>query len=504
MIHEAMQAAQAGSDPSTHAETERLGEEIAALAAQLHAATYKLLSLLRAFDAREGWGLGFQSCAHWLSWRTGIALGPAREKVRVSRALGALPLISQAMERGQLSYSKVRALTRVAAPDNERDLMEFALHGTASHVERLVRAWRRIDGLEAEQVRHESRHLSLYSDEDGSYVVRGRLDPEVGALLHKALEMASEQLYGRTPPREGVLPPASVPPSATAAQRRADAVGLVAEQALARTVVVEQRAPVSVPAGTSTVSRRADRFQVVLHVDAEAMVAGSATGHAVVADSAQRVPAETARRIGCDAAVVEVGRGERGDVLDVGRRRRTVPPAIRRALEARDATCRFPGCQNRHCDAHHVRHWADGGATKLDNLVLLCRRHHRAVHEGGFGLEAGEHGSLRFIWPNGRPMEDAPTLPSIRADTAARRVRKLGGVGDERLGLDERVERVERGERVEAAPLIPTWCGERFDLDWSILVLRQRQRPEGRDTRPTGRRDRAASWGSLDGISLDG
>ena len=501
MIHEAMEA---GSDPSTHDETERLGEEIAALAAHLHAATYKLLSLLRAFDAREGWGLGFQSCAHWLSWRTGIALGPAREKVRVARALGALPLISKAMERGQLSYSKVRALTRVATPDNEQDLMEFALHGTASHVERLVRAWRRIDGLEAEQVRHESRHLSLYPDEDGSYVVRGRLDPEVGALLHKALETASEQLYGRTPAREGVPPPAaaspadvapsaassaavppsaSVPPSATAAQRRADALGLVAEQALAG-AVVEQRAPVSVPAGTSTGSRRADRFQVVLHVDAEAMVAGSATGHAVVADSAQRVPAETARRIGCDAAVVEVGRGKPGDVLDVGRKRRTVPPAIRRALEARDVTCRFPGCQNRHCDAHHVRHWADGGATKLDNLVLLCRRHHRAVHEDGFGLEAGEHGSLRFIWPNGRPMEDAPTLPSLRADTAARRVRKLGGVGDERLGGDE---------RVEAAPLIPTWCGERFDLDWSILVLRRRQRQEGRDTRPAGRRDRAAS-----------
>ncbi|MDT8342758.1 MAG: DUF222 domain-containing protein, partial [Longimicrobiales bacterium] len=167
-------------------DTDRLADEIAELAAQIHAATYRLLVLVAEFDRREGWGNGFRTCAHWLSWRTGIGLGTAREHLRVARALGELPRISRGMASGALSYAKVRALTRVATPENEADLLEVARHGTAAHVERVVRAWRRVDRTEEaalEQLRHESRSLTLYPDEDGSWVVRGRLDPEVGALL---------------------------------------------------------------------------------------------------------------------------------------------------------------------------------------------------------------------------------------------------------------------------------------------------------------------------------
>ena len=172
-------------------DTESLGDEIARLAAHLHAATYQLLVLIREFDEREGWTCGFLSCAQWLSWRTGIGPGPAREKVRVARALASLPLISGAMAQGQLSFSKVRALSRVATPENETELLEVARHATAAHIERLVRAWRQVDRLEEaeeEQLRHQSRFLRLYPDQDGSYVLRGRLDPEVGALLEKAQE----------------------------------------------------------------------------------------------------------------------------------------------------------------------------------------------------------------------------------------------------------------------------------------------------------------------------
>src|SRR5262245_49191663 len=129
-------------------ELERLGDEIAELAAHLHAATYRLLVMLREFDDRGGWGGGFRSCAHWLSWRTGIALGAAREKVRAARALQHLPRISEAMRLGQLSFAKVRACTRVATRDNEEHLLELARQGTASHLERIVRAWRRVDRLE--------------------------------------------------------------------------------------------------------------------------------------------------------------------------------------------------------------------------------------------------------------------------------------------------------------------------------------------------------------------
>lgn len=171
-------------------EIERLGDEIARLAAHIHAATYRLLVLIREFDEREGWGGGFRSCAHWLGWRTGIAPGPSREKVRVAKALAGLPLISGAMERGALSFSKARALTRVATAENEEALLELSEHATAAHIEKIVRAWRRVDrqeDAEAERERHESRYVNLHIDEDGTYVLRGRLDPEVGELLEKAL-----------------------------------------------------------------------------------------------------------------------------------------------------------------------------------------------------------------------------------------------------------------------------------------------------------------------------
>ncbi len=153
------------------ADVERLGDEIAELAAHIDAATYRLLVLIREFDQREGWCVGFKTCAHWLNWRTGIAMGPAREKVRVARALEHLPLLSEMMRSGELSYSKARALTRVATPENEEELMDFARVGTASHVERLVRAWRRLDRWEEEALereRHSTRSLDIFPDMDGT------------------------------------------------------------------------------------------------------------------------------------------------------------------------------------------------------------------------------------------------------------------------------------------------------------------------------------------------
>ena len=137
---------------------EGLGDEIAKLAAHIHVATYRLLVLISEFDRREGWDASFKSCAHWLSWRTGIALGPARERVRVAHALSDLPRLSERMRTGVLSYSKARALTRVATSENEEKLADFALHGSASHVESLVGAWRRVDRLEAHgnQVDHDA------------------------------------------------------------------------------------------------------------------------------------------------------------------------------------------------------------------------------------------------------------------------------------------------------------------------------------------------------------
>src|SRR5262247_3055520 len=167
------------------AELDRLGDQIAELAVHLEAATARLLDLIREFDARGDWNNGFRSCAAWLSWRVGFAPGAAREHVRVARALGTLPLLSQALARGELSYAKVRELTRVATPETEEQLLAVGRAGTSEHVERIVRGWRRVDRkAEAREARrqHVNRALHVYQDEDGMVTIRGRLTPEAGAL----------------------------------------------------------------------------------------------------------------------------------------------------------------------------------------------------------------------------------------------------------------------------------------------------------------------------------
>ncbi len=382
----------AGRDET--AELERLGDEIAELAAQLHAAAYRLLVMLREFDERGGWSGGFRSCAHWLSWRTGIGLGAAREKVRVARALQQLPRLSEAMRRGELSFAKVRACSRVATPANEEQLLELARQGTASHLERIVRAWRRVDRLEEqfhERERHRKRELTLYVDDDGMYVLRGRLNPEVGAVLERALSAASEALYGRRSAEEerARLRGADGIEAATVGQRRADAIGLMVECALRDEL--EVAAPVTWRACGRGVRRaahpnsrgRADRFQVVVHVEAEVLRESADSGESVL--DGTRISAETSRRLACDASRVVMVHNAQGETIAVGGRTRTVSPAIRRALEHRDRGCRFPGCGMRFCDVHHVKHWADGGASTLENTVLTCRVHHRALHEEALG-----------------------------------------------------------------------------------------------------------------------
>ena len=194
----------APSDPapaSAAPDPERLGDEIAELASRIQAATYELLVLIRRFDERGGWS-GFVSCAHWLNWCAGLALGAAREKVRVARALGELPLLSEAMRRGRISYSKVRAVTRVATPESERRLLDLALCAPASYGERVTRAWRQVDEqAEAndDRRRHARRELRSWVDDDGMVVIRGRLSPEVGAVVRRALEAADDRLRSEAP-----------------------------------------------------------------------------------------------------------------------------------------------------------------------------------------------------------------------------------------------------------------------------------------------------------------
>jgi hypothetical protein len=376
-----------------------LEDEIATWSAHLSAGMCRWLELVGELDRRGGWGeyYGLASCAHWLSWRCAVSPRSAREHVRVARRLPGLPRIRAAFAAGELSYTKVRALTRVAEPGSEQELLELGRLLTASQLERAVRAYRRVTSDDAEAV-HANACLDLSWDDDGALVLRGRLAPEDGALFLRALEAARDALAhdggGSAEPRP----------------TRADALVALADATLA---AAESRSG-------------GDRYQVVVHVDAAAL-SGSDGGGCLLEDGPP-LAAETARRIACDASLVAASDRD-GHPLRLARRKRTVPVPLRRALRARDGGCRFPGCDNqRFLHAHHIRHWAHGGATSLDNLVLLCTRHHRLVHEGGYGLD--QH--LRFynrqgrrlpaVWrpPRGDPVLLQPKTPqTIGPDTCA-------------------------------------------------------------------------------------
>jgi hypothetical protein len=358
--------------PARSVELDRLGNEIAELSAHLEAATARLLTLIREFDARGGWE-SFRSCAAWLSWRVGLDPGAARERVRVARALATLPRLAEALARGELSYAKVRALTRVATPETEARLLAVGRAGTAAHVERIVRGWRFVDRqAEARETKrqHTSRALHVHHDDDGMVVLRGRLEPEVGALLVRALDAARERLYQRALPTYSFtssVDPVVQPP--TLPQQQADALALLAETALHDEL--DPGAP-------------GERYQVVVHVDGAMLADAEQPGQSVLEDGG-RVSAETSQRLACDASRVVMRHDEAGRLVEIGARTRTTPPALRRALHHRDRTCRFPGCGRPFGQGHHLRHWAHGGPTTLSNLALLCRlcryRHKRHYAE---------------------------------------------------------------------------------------------------------------------------
>jgi hypothetical protein len=404
---------------------ERLEREISELAAHIHAATCRWLLLVAEFDRREGWKeWGAKSCGQWLSWRCGIAPRAAREQVRVGRRLAELPLVRDAFSRGELSYSKVRALSRIATPRNERELVETALHVSAAQLERLVRVYRGVVSTQIEQANasHDRRYVDWEWDEDGSLVMRARLPAEDGALLIKALEAARDDLHERKPAEEPPSPDAASAPS-PAARRQADARGSAEPPAPDSATHQAEAQPQSSPTASNAdalVSMAetllaegpsdrptADRYQVVVHVERDDLAGDSSDGCCDVEDG-PALPAETARRLACDASLVTITEHD-GRPLSVGRKTRTVPPALRRALRSRDRGCRFPGCdQRRFVDAHHIQHWAHGGLTKLANLLLLCRHHHRLVHEGGYRVEQRPGRGAVFRRPDGGAIPAVP------------------------------------------------------------------------------------------------
>jgi hypothetical protein len=368
----------------------------------------------------------------------------------VARALPALPKISEMFKKGRVSYSKVRAMTRVATPDNEDVLMETALHGTASQVEKQVRYYRlhkRIEKLKDDNKRFAQRRVNLIQDDDDTWVIRGRLTTEQGALLKKALDLGTEQMFQeqKDVPQEVEQQEAEAFPldqsnSETAEARRADALERMASAFLAQ---------------TNSQANGGDAYLVNIHTDVQTLRADGEGADAEIEEHGC-VSAETSRRVACDASIVHWLETHKGEPLSIGRKTRTVPPAIRRSLHKRDGGCRFPGCNStRFVDAHHIKHWADGGETSMDNLVLLCRRHHRLVHEEGYGIQNHSHGELTFTLPGGKPLQNN------------RHGRFRGNV------LQLELNNIRNGLKVTPQTAVPNLCDLGMDYDLAVLALIQ-------------------------------
>ncbi len=347
------------------------------MAASIYAATARWLDLIGEFDRREAYErFGFGCCSAWLAWRCSISSRTAREQVRVARGLRELPLVSQAFSRGDLSYSKVRALTRIreVRPGREADLLSLARHATAAQLDLLVRTHHRVTNDDAAAAIAQ-RAVEHHFNADGSITISARLPAEEASVVLKALDAAADELWRREEGESG-----SAEPVPKGRAPMADCLMEVVETYLDNPA-----------AGSDQGESRRRRYQVVIeggppHIRGLTAISGG-----------------TLRRIACDS--------DRVSATD-GRLSRTVPATMRRILSRRDPTCRFPGCNNRLVlDAHHIHHWADGGGTTLGNLVHLCRRHHRLVHELGWKLEGDPRDELVFLNPAGIRMVASPELP---------------------------------------------------------------------------------------------
>jgi uncharacterized protein (DUF2267 family) len=400
-----------------------LEKELATHAAHIAAAECRFCLMVAEVDRRGFWATqGAQSCAHWLSWRCGVSPSVAREHVRVGRALGQLPRVTQAFATGRLSYSKVRAITRIATPVFEETLVEMANDATAAQLETIVRAFRRASPDEGTTAleRHRRRHLSSYRDDDGMVVIQARLSPEDGAAVLAAIEAAREALEQ---------------PDEPFAASQADALVALCEAARAE--------------GTHAATSYGPHASVVVHVDEQVLADPAAQGCARV-EGVGVVSAHTVQRLVCDARVSVLRYRPDGTVVPEGRTRQT-PPSLRRAVLTRDQGCRWPGCQrHRYVDVHHVTYVSKGGKTRLTNLVALCRSHHRLVHEGGYVLTMDRHCTVRVAGPGGAEIPVRPHRPIARWSDLER--------AHERDGL-----------HVDDATM-PVG-GERYDLGFTIDVL---------------------------------
>jgi hypothetical protein len=397
---------------------------------RIAAETSRWLDLVAEVVIRGLWAdQGARSPAAWLSWRLGVAPSTAREHVRVALRLRELPLIHGRFAAGTLSYSKVRALTRIAVPELEELLLTWSDQATGADLDRIAKGVVQARRAAADERSHDAEErsarfgLDVLIGDDGEVELRWRLDAadgmEVLSILDRLVELedrAEEASRASAAVDEGAPPT----PGPSLRQRQGQ---------LLHHLLIAARD--TTPPDTSG----ADRHTLVIQVDAADLA------HDPDAAPSRRVPIEVPgsrrarpsmsasvlRRLACDAGVVVVPTVDSGTTgsrtpIDVGRRRRRPTAALRRALRLRDRSCRFPGCSTtRHLHAHHVVFWDEGGPTDLANLVLLCGSHHRQIHRPGWQLTWGVNGSV-IVRPAGvdgqpgRALAVAPQLPGVIAE----------------------------------------------------------------------------------------
>jgi hypothetical protein len=484
---------------------EWLEERICELAGHLAAGTCRFLQLVAEFDTRRGWASwDLPSCAAWLAWRCQVAPGTAREQVRVARALGGLPVISAEFAAGRMSYAKVRALTRIATTATEAELAQVVGPMTAAQCERFVAAHRKVSGTE-ELASRAARRVSVHVGEDGMVTVTARLPAIDGAVVLQALRAAAGDCeHPHRPHADPAEDTAHTGPAAQAGQGNAAACRASLADALvevagaylsgkvatagnpdiyqvivhvgpeALTAAPTTTDPAPAPAiadrppqqpGTdpSDVSAEtpADQFAPAPHgVSAEAPDDGPSriaptpahrpAGHPADPrrchlDDGPALSPAAAQALACHATVSWMLHDHDGTLIDVGRRHRKPPPALRRAVHERDKNrCQFPGCRSRRTDIHHVIPWAKGGKTRLRDLILLCEAHHVIVHALGYLITACG-GTFTFTRPDGQPMPGNPELPDCNGD--------LTRCHDADIGIDT---------------IIPTGLADKLDLELAI------------------------------------
>lgn len=424
---------------------DQLADQITTLAGQINAANYRFLKLIAEFDRRQAWaGAGIRSCAHWLNWKCGIAMSAAREKIRTARALEGLPGINAAFQKGELSFSKVRAMTRVATEENESHLLNIAEYGTAQHMEVLVKAFRTVSRiadkaedfyaadlglneteietrhqLSQQQLQQENRSVTCYQDEDGMWIIKAKLPAEEGGLIAKALNELGDRLANSDVVSADDISADNIEKDVSAEtfsldkkqqhrtfpHRRADALVAITEHFLA---TADNNTDKLSPLKLSSL-KASDRCQIIMHITAGAYSPSSPPTDTNL-DGRWLLP-DAARRLACDAGLLVVTQDEVGNVLNIGRRSRIIPPSMSRALAIRDGGCQFPGCcEKRYVEGHHIKHWADGGETKLDNLITLCRYHHSELHKGTFFL------TIKPLANNKQPVRFAERLCFSKVD----------------------------------------------------------------------------------------